>query len=68
MGTVYKLYLHCGDSLNLNWCGVNNALLFQAFQNRCRQKKKKGEQICHEWLQHFGPLRMLVKCREGRVM
>ena len=37
---VHLPYLHCRDSLNLNWCGMNNALLFQTFKNCCKDKTK----------------------------
>lgn len=36
---VSILYLHCRNPLNLNRCGMNNALLFQTFKNCCKSKK-----------------------------
>lgn len=39
---VFYLYIHCWDSLYLNWCWVDDSLLFQTFQNCCR----KNKQIC----------------------
>ena len=36
---VHLLHLHCRDSLNLNGCGMHNALLFQTFENRCKNKQ-----------------------------
>lgn len=39
---VFYLYIHCWDSLYLNWCWVDDSLLFQTFQNCCRKNKHRS--------------------------